>query len=185
MSRTTAFLLATSALFTLGVGPSLAGPCAEQIAQMEKTVAGGMNMPSSGAVQGAGHGPGGMAAQTSTEPPVAATPSQVPKAGQAPDTGATAAMNKATENIATSPQDVRAQQQGQPTTSQTAQAAAGQGGASTQAGTSPGATGDQVNKDRANQALAALNRAKELDRQGKDTDCTNAVMEARRIYGQQ
>ena len=89
MSRTTAFLLATSALFTLGAGPSLAGPCAEQIAQMEKTVTSGMNMPSSGAVQGSGNGPGGMAVQISSEPPVAATPSQVPKAGQAPVTGAT------------------------------------------------------------------------------------------------
>ncbi|MDQ4060442.1 MAG: hypothetical protein M3145_04965 [Pseudomonadota bacterium] len=192
MTRTRAFLLATSALLTLGIGPSLAGPCAEQIAQMEKTVVGGMNMASSNAVQGSGQAPGGSAAQASATPPVSATPSQTPKAGQAPDTGATVAMNKVTENIATSPQDVRAQQQGQPMTAQTAQAASGQGSASPQgsapqqqAGTSPGATGDQVNKDRVNQALAVLNRAKELDSQGKDTDCTNAVMEARRIYGQQ
>ena len=141
MTRTRAFLLATSALLTLGIGPSLAGPCAEQIAQMEKTVVGGMNMASSNAVQGSGQAPGGSAAQASATPPVSATPSQTPKAGQAPDTGATVAMNKATENIPTSPQDVRAQQQGQPMTAQTAQAASGQGGASpaTTGSTTPGA----------------------------------------------
>ncbi|MBS7537800.1 hypothetical protein KHC27_02470 [Ancylobacter lacus] len=52
---------------------------------------------------------------------VAATPRQVPKAGDTPGTAGTPGMNTALGNRAASAADVRAQTEGQPTAAQTAQ----------------------------------------------------------------
>ena len=69
-----------------------------------------------------------------------------------------------TEGKATSPEDVRRQTAGQPTAAQ-------QGGAATKSETPM-------------QASSALDRARMLDRQGKETECMAAVREAKQLAGQ-
>ncbi|MEZ0168501.1 hypothetical protein [Microvirga sp. TS319] len=102
--------------------------------------------------------------QGGAEGVVPATPRQVPPAGEAPKTNATTAMNAATQDKAASPQDVRSQIQGQPTSSQIA------------SGATPA-------PDRAKQVEAALGRARSADQSGNATDCTNAINEAKGLLG--
>ncbi|WP_154660872.1 hypothetical protein [Microvirga lotononidis] len=90
---------------------------------------------------------------------------QVPKAGELPKTEATPAMNAVTQGRATSPADTRAQTQGQPTSAQVAQGA-----------------GNASGSDNVRQAMAALDRARTFDRDGKETDCMSAVQEADRLF---
>ncbi|WP_244610667.1 hypothetical protein [Microvirga pakistanensis] len=144
-----------------------AGPCTDEIGALQKVVsssdAGSGPTMRTGSTTGLTTGstqpqPGG------TDAPVSATPRQVPAAGQAPDTNATTAMNTATENRATSPQDVRSQIQGQPTSSQVASGAA----------SAP---------DRAKQLEAALGRARAADERGDASGCMSAVNEAKNLVG--
>jgi hypothetical protein len=114
----------------------------------------------------AGQSGSGASASSATVPNVSANPAQAPRAGEAPKTDATVAMNTATKGAATSPQDVRSQIQGQPTAAQSAQPGAPAGGGSP-------AT------DRAGQINAALDRARAADQQGKNDDCMSAVNEAK------
>jgi hypothetical protein len=95
-----------------------------------------------------------------------AAPREVPKAGEAPKTGVTPAMNAMTENRATSPADVRAQIQGQPTTSQVAEG-----------------DGSMKQTDSMQRAMAALDRARALDREGKEAECMSNVQEAGQLSG--
>ncbi len=86
---------------------------------------------------------------------VSATPSEVPKAGETPDTGATPAMSAAVGNKAASPGDVRAQTQGNPT--------AAQGGS-----------------DQSKQLSDALAAAKAADAKGDAAACGKALDEAQK-----
>ena len=92
-------------------------------------------------------------------------PRQVPAAGETPQTEATAAMNRMTQDKATSPQDVRAQTQGQPTASQT------------------GAGGTAAPQDRVLQIQTALDRARTADQAGDASGCSNAVNQAKSLLG--
>ena len=76
----------------------------------------------------------------------------------------TSIMKQQTEGKATSPEDVRRQTAGQPTAAQ-------QGGAATKSETPM-------------QASSALDRARMLDRQGKEAECMAAVREAKQLAGQ-
>lgn len=136
MKRT---LLIISAMLAL-TGAAHAGPCTDRIAQLEK------------AMSDAGSGPTNTNEPTTTGS-VGATPSQAPKAGQAPGTVATPAMNETVGNKAASPGDVRAQTQGKPT--------AAQGG------------GDQ-----SKQLSDALAAAKAADARGDAAGCGKALDEA-------
>jgi hypothetical protein len=71
-------------------------------------------------------------------------------------------MKQQTEGKATSPEDVRRQTAGQPT--------------ATQQGTAAGA-------DSSMQASNALDRARTLDRQGKEAECMEAIREAKQLAG--
>ena len=73
-------------------------------------------------------------------------------------------MKQQTEGKAASPEDVRRQTAGQPTAAQ-------QGSAATKS-------------EAPMQASSALDRARTLDRQGKEAECMAAVREARQIAGQ-
>lgn len=146
---------------------SWAGPCTEQISALQKV------LDSSDAGSGPTMRTGSTTDMTTgstqsqaggTAAAVPATPRQVPPAGEAPKTNATTAMNAATQDKAASPQDVRSQTQGQPTSSQIASGAA-------------------PAPDRAKQVEAALGRARSADQRGDATDCTNAVNEARGLLG--
>jgi hypothetical protein len=72
-------------------------------------------------------------------------------------------MNTAAQGRATSPSDARAQTQGQPTSAQIAQGEKASG------------------PDTMRQAMAALDRARAFDREGKEADCMSAVQEADRL----
>jgi hypothetical protein len=76
----------------------------------------------------------------------------------------TSIMKQQTEGKATSPEDVRRQTAGQPTAAQ-------QGGTATKSETPM-------------QASSALDRARVLDRQGKEAECIAAVREAKQLAGQ-
>jgi hypothetical protein len=148
---TTRSTLVAAAALALFASPALAGPCADQIADIQKRVS---------AVD-AGSGPivsGSPGTTGSTAP-------NVPKAGEAPGTEATAANNALTRDRAASPADVRAQTQGQPTASEAA------------------SRGTGVN-DRMLAVTNALDRARTADAANNSTDCTSAVNEARRLLDQ-
>jgi len=126
---------------------------------------GGSGAPSGSAAGNAAAG------SSATVPNVSANPAQTPRAGEAPKTDATVAMNTASQGRATSAQDVRSQQQGQPTSSQLAQ------------GSAQPAGGTQAQADKMMQATAALDRARAADQRGDNTACTQALGEAKQFVG--
>ena len=151
-------------------GPSFAGPCTDQIAQLEKTLsssdAGSGPTMKTGSVQNQGASGAASPGSPGAGPAVSATPSEAPRAGEVPKTGATVAMNTLTENRATSPQDVRAQTQGNLTASQVASGGSG-----------------PAQPDRLAKVNEALERAQSADRQGDAGGCANAIGEAKRLMG--
>jgi hypothetical protein len=153
-------LLASSAVLALALSPAWAGPCSDQIAEIQKTLSS----------TDAGAGPTLGAAPAANPATTAATSPAASAAARPPGTEATAAMNTATEGRAASAQDVRAQQQGQPTSSQVAQT---------------GSTGRaaQLPADKLSQVHAALDRARSLDQQGNNDGCTQAINEAKQLVG--
>jgi hypothetical protein len=86
---------------------------------------------------------------------------EAPKPGQVPETPATAAMNEAVGGRAASQEDVLRQNQGQPTASEAAQ------------------TGRSAETPQMSEAMASLQRARELDKAGKEAECMAAVQQAR------
>jgi hypothetical protein len=154
-------LLASSAVFALALSPASAGPCTDQIAEIQKTLSS----------MDAGSGPT-MRAGSAQEPSTTASAAPARTGGAAaPGTEATPAMSAAVEGRAASAQDVRAQQQGQPTSAQVAQ------------GSGQAARGAQLPPDKLLQVNAALDRARSLDQQGNNDGCTQAINEARQLAG--
>jgi len=172
--RTNTLLLAGVVSLITGAGAASAGPCTARIDEVSKQLASldagsgptkpsgaqtgqGGSVASTGSIQGQGSGTGSSG--------VAATPRQVPSAGESPETQVTPAMNAATQGRATSPADARAQTQGEPTSAQIAQGEKASG------------------PDQMRQAMAALDRARAFDRDGKEADCMSAVQEADQLSG--
>jgi len=77
----------------------------------------------------------------------------------------TAVMGQETQGKAVSAEDVRRQTQGQPTAAQ------------------QGASGRSATADKADEANSALQRPRHLDSQGKETECMEAVREAKGLAG--
>jgi hypothetical protein len=128
---------------------AIAGPCSAEIDQLTKQLAAtDAGMGPTGGTNGAGNGTGTMAAN-----PI--SPSGQP---QTPTTPATGTMNQASQNKATSSQDVQNQNTGQGTMADQATGA-----------TSP--TGGH------SEAAAALARAQQLDAAG-DAGCLTEVNKA-------
>jgi len=185
--KTKTFILASVALSTLGVGSAMSGPCTTEIDGLTKTLA----------AKDAGSGPTpGASGQT----PSAANPSN-----QHPPT---AAMSQATQGQATSSEDVRRQTAGQPTAAQ--QGTTGTAAQHPPTAVMSEATRGQTAPARANQhpptaamseatrsqaapspagagntseASIALGRARELDQQGKEAECMDAVREVKQLAG--
>jgi hypothetical protein len=184
--KTKTFILASVALSTLGVGSAMSGPCTTEIDGLTKTLA----------AKDAGSGPTPEASgQTAANP-----------SNQHPPT---AAMSQATQGQATSSEDVRRQTAGQPTAAQ--QGTSGTGAQhpptavmseATQGQTAPATLGQHpptaaMSEATRSQAAApgptgvgntsdasiALGRARELDQQGKEAECMNAVQEAKHLAG--
>jgi hypothetical protein len=155
--KVSALLLASGALVAMSTGFASAGPCSDQIAELSRVTTGGAAPTSTGAISPsaptgggnvAGAGPAGTKPGESSE---AGTGKQV-----ADQRGGTKEMSAVAGQVATSPEDVRRQQEGRPTASQAA---------------------DQAS-DRLPMAKAKLEQARVLDDQGKP-ECMNLVNEAR------
>ena len=183
--RPNAFILASVALFALGVSSATAGPCTTEIDNLVKVIT----------AKDAGSGPTpGASAGSSTAAPSNEHP-------------ATAAMSEAAKGTATSAEDARRQTAGQPTAAQQ-----GTGGPpaqhpptaamsqATQGQTAPVTTGEHpptaamsettrtqaappASPGNTGEASAALNRARMLDQQGKEAECMEAVRQARQQAG--
>jgi hypothetical protein len=188
-TRSTTVLLAcaVSALLT---GTARAGQCTTEIDSVSKLFASrdagaGPTVGAAGSAAGQ-HPPtaamsaadpstaGSTAAADSTRPqhpPTAAMNQAMQGGGQQPQAGETsreqhpptAAMGQATQGGAASPQDVQRQTQGEPTAAQQAE------------GARRPATANLAS------AQAALERAREFDRSGKETECMAAIAEAKRL----
>jgi len=98
-------------------------------------------------------------------PTAGGAPTKESPAGLVTQHPPTSIMKQQTEGRATSPEDVRRQTTGQPTAGQQGTSAAG-------------------SADSSMKASSALDRARVLDRQGKEGECMEAVREARQFAGQ-
>jgi hypothetical protein len=140
-SRT--FILAGMALFASGVSSAISGPCTTEIDGLSKTLA----------AKDAGSGPTSGATGRAQEP-----------TGSSAQHPPTAVMSQETQGKATSPEDVRRQNQGQPTAAQQTSRTA-------------------VGTDKMEDAAKALARAQALDAQGKEAECIDAVRQGRELAG--
>lgn len=176
-----------SVAWAVTTGAAAAGPCTQDIAELGRTLSqspalGGT--PTTGALTGAGPG--------SAPPPSAAGGAQPPTrermAGTTADqrqggTAGTRELNAVVGNqLATSPEDVRRQQQGLPTTAAVAEDARRRT-ASDRASveTAPAAPGSAPGPDdRASRAKAELETARVLDERN-DRACMDAIGRVRRM----
>jgi len=134
-------------------GVASAGPCSDQIAELSRMTGGGANPATTGATSSPGATASGQAGGTG---PAATAPGDAAQTGTGKQTAeqrsATREMSAVAGQVATSPEDVRRQQEGRPTTAQAS---------------------DQVPV-----ARAKLEQARLLDEQGKG-ECMALVNEAR------
>jgi len=154
-----------------------AGPCSDQIAELGRKLA---QSPSVGPVTTgtlSGSNPGSAPSATASQPgaPAAAGTSADNRVG---GTAGTKELNAAVgNNIATSSQDVRRQQEGLPTAA--AVAAAGSGKS---VETTPGQGSGAALNDRMSQAKMELEKARQLD-QKDDPACRGSIDRTRQIMG--
>jgi hypothetical protein len=164
------FISACAAIVLSG-GQTLAGPCTSEIAALEQHLS--SRDAGAGPVLGTTSGTGaenqiseaGSSTRSTTE--ASHITNEVRTGGDSNDSkrvGPTGAVGEATAGAAASPQDVRLQQQGQPTQAQAAKNA-----------TSATPSGE----DKLQKVMADLNRARELE--GKnDNACMSAIADARK-----
>jgi hypothetical protein len=155
--RISALLLASGVLISPGLGIAYAGPCSDQIAELSRVTSGGATPTTTGTTSNPG-------AATAGNPGAAGVTGMKPGEASDPGTGKQSAdqrsgtreMSAVAGQIATSPEDVRRQQEGRPTASQAA---------------------DQAS-ERLPMAKAKLDQARLLDEQG-NSGCMALVNEAR------
>jgi hypothetical protein len=188
--KPTMFLLGTCAVAILLTGTARAGPCTTEIDAMSKLMA--SRDAGAGPTTGAADRPAGQhpptaimggadpstagsaaAAQSGRpqHPPTGRMGEAMPGGTQSPPADATAReqhpptgrVGQATQGGAASPQDVQSQTRGGPTAAQQAEGAR-----------RPAA-------DKLASAQAALDRAREHDRSGKEAECMAAINEAKQL----
>ena len=148
--KLTVIALGASAGCLLLAGTALGGTCTAQIDTLQK------QMQSSDA----GMGPTGAGAGTgANSDQITSNPISPSGTAQVPTTPATGTMNQASQNKATSPQDVQNQNTGAGTLADQASGAA------------TGATGNAA-------ALASLQRAQQLDQAGDEAGCMEEINKA-------
>jgi hypothetical protein len=176
--------------FALAAGTALAGPCSDEIAALSAQLGAGPTMGAAPSATGAPSGQG--AAQGGGRPAVpqaGGMPAQAGSGGTpggnhpggAAGTAGTRAMNQAVgPQVATSPEDVRRQQMGQPTAAATAEAAL--------RGQSPDRPGGQAAPGASDSRMALarteLESARALDGQN-DRACMDALGRVRQLLQQQ
>ncbi len=169
--------LATSACLAAAFMPlaAAAGPCSDGIADLGRKLA---QSPSLGPVTtGTLTGSGPTSAPTSSDPgaPTAAGTSADNRLGGT--AGTKEADASVGNSIATSPQDVRRQQEGLPTAAAVAAASSKKS-----VETAPVQAGSAGPNDRMSEAKTELERARMLD-QGNDAACTTPLDHARQLAG--
>jgi hypothetical protein len=183
----TTLILGSAGLFALSLNSATAGPCTTEIDNLVKVLA----------VKDAGSGPSPGASGGS--------PSGPPSSNQHPPT---AAMSQAASG-ATSAEDVRRQTAGQPTATQQgsreppaqhpptaamSQATQSQAAPATTGQHPPTAAMSEATRTQAapstatspantSEASLTLDRARTLDQQGKESECLEAVRQARQLVG--
>ena len=161
--KITTIAIGASAGFLLMTGSAMAGPCTTQIDALQKQLQAtdaGMG-PTANSTTGTG-----TLDQSTAANPV--SPSGQP---QVPTTPATGTMNDASQNKATSAQDVQTQNTGQGTAADTSTGAA--------AATTTGATAGQASGTA--EATAAIQRAQQYDQAGDAVACQNEVTKAQEV----
>jgi hypothetical protein len=144
--KLTLIALGATAGCLLMAGTALAGPCSAQIDQLTKQMA----------ATDAGMGPTGGVTGADTTEQMGANPVSPSGEPQVPTTPATGAMNDASQNKATSPQDVQNQNTGKGTMADQAATTAG---------------GNQTVSD-------SLARAKKFEQAGDEAACMDEVNKA-------
>ena len=140
--RMKTFIAAGVALLALGIGTATSGTCTGEIDNVAKMLA----------AKDAGSGPTAGASGT-VQSPGTRIPQHPPSA----------VMGQETQGKATSPEDVRRQTEGRPTTTQ------------------QGTTGAAAGAGSATEAGSALDRARVFDQQGREAECMAAVGEAKQL----
>jgi hypothetical protein len=95
--------------------------------------------------------------------PLLTAPSQAGEAASQPQHPPTGRMGQATPGGAASPQDVQSQTRGEPTTTQRGEGAR------------------RPEAEKLASAQAALERAREFDRNGRESECMSAIAEAKQF----
>lgn len=164
-------------IFCLGVvaAPEIAnaGPCSDQVAEIGRTLAQSPSLGpvTTGTLTGSGSGSAPAGSQPAT-PPAAGTSAANRLGGTAGTKEANATIGN---NIATSPQDVRRQQEGLPTAAAVAAA-----GPPKSVETTPGQGSSPAPNDRMSEAKAELAKASALD-QNDDPACKAAIDHTRTL----
>ena len=166
--RIAASVLATCALLALPAAAA-AGPCTSEIDGLSKALA--VNDAGSAATAGAGATSAGQLPPTATmnRETTGMAPSGSENEIRKNEDPPTATMNRATQGDAATPQDVQQQNRSEPS----AVAATATEDPKTDIAQSHTMAG----------AMAAVERARLLDQQGQETECLNAVGQAKLIIG--
>jgi len=178
MSMMKSALLTALILPVAGLLPRVAhaGPCTQDITEIGRKLA---QSPSLGPVTTGtlqGSGPGSAPATSPSPAPGTAGTSADNKVG---GTAGTKELNSSVGNlVATSPQDVRLQQEGKPT----AAAAAAQGSSRSVETTPDKAIKGDKPDDRMSEAKMSLERARTLD-QADDPSCSAAIAKTKQLMG--
>jgi hypothetical protein len=161
------WLLAGCAAVVLSTGAAFAGPCSQQITELQRSLSShdagsGPVLTNRGVSSQNQVSEAGSASRSTSE--ASRNPAQVRTQNQTGRVGPTEAVSGATAGSAASAQDVRRQQQGEPT--QAAAAYSGTAGATTR-------------EDKLQKVNADLERARSLDAKN-DQACLSAVDEAKK-----
>lgn len=185
-SRGAATALGACLALGAALAPSgaLAGPCSGDIAELSRTLSASPALggtPTTGALSGAG--PGNAPSPTGSGGSAAPSPDRTAGtsgSGRQGGTAGTRELNAAVGNqIATSPEDVRRQQQGQPTAAAAAEAGQRAQSDRQRVEVVPGTPGAAPGPDnRAERAKAELETARALDARD-DNACRDAVTRVR------
>jgi hypothetical protein len=158
--RQAALLLAGCALCVMPASVAGAGPCTTEIQALTKTLS----------ATDAGSGSTGQTRAAERNEPSGTTGTAGTTGTGSARTGEkehppTAIMNKEADHSAASPGDVRRQTEGQPTAAEQAE-------------------GARTTGSNALQASAAVDRARTLDQQGRESECMDAVKQAKGLLSQ-
>ena len=175
--RAKAFAFVAGAAVTLYPLVGHAGPCSDDIADVGRKLAQSASRgpATTGTLFGANPG----AIQSMSDPAQTVTPSAIGTSAtnQVGGTAGTKELNAAVGQVATSAQDVRAQQQGLPTAAQVAAQ-----GPKSSVETTPQGSAPPQSDDHMSEAKMELEKARMLD-QKDDGACADAVKHARDLMG--